>query len=171
MSSWKFGGVFGTFLALTNAQAAPAVQRAIPQNLRQDTVQIAEDSGGEIIEYLLKQAQFRESQTRLQFTGRCDSACTLYLGLPQGQLCLTHEAYFRFHLPIADDEKTVRDAERILLMKYPVWVKSWINANHGLTTDLLTMDYAYASRFLKNCETSAKTGTGDVPVPRQPDAG
>ena len=159
MSIWKFVGVIGMFMALTNAEAAPAVQNAVPQILQQDTVQIAEDSGGEIIQYLLKQAQFRESQTRLQFTGRCDSACTLYLGLPQGQLCVTQDAYFRFHLPIADDQQTVRDAERILLKKYPAWVKSWIKANHGLTTDLLTMDYAYASRFLKNCDTSAKTGT------------
>ncbi len=159
MSIWKFVGVIGTFMALTSAEAAPAVHNAIPQNPQQGTVQIAEDSGGEIIQYLLKQAQFRENQTRLQFTGRCDSACTLYLGLPQGQLCVTQDAYFRFHLPIADDEQTVRDAERILLMKYPAWVKSWIKANHGLTTDLLTMDYAYASRFLKNCATSAKTGT------------
>jgi hypothetical protein len=122
-------------------------------------VQIAEDSGGEIIQYLLKQVQFRESHTQLQFTGRCDSACTLYLGLPASQLCLTQDAYFRFHLPIADDAQTVQDAARILLMKYPPWVKSWIKANHGLSTKLITMDYAYASHFLKPCGAQAKSTT------------
>lgn len=154
MSIRKLAGLACALVTLTSAEAA-----SVSPPVKPASVQIAEDSGGEIIQYLLKQVQFRESHTQLQFIGRCDSACTLYLGLPPSQLCLTQDAYFRFHLPIADDAQTVQDATRILLMKYPPWVRSWIKTNHGLSTELITMDYAYASRFLKPCATQAKSAT------------
>ena len=154
MSIKKLAGLACALVFLTSAEAAP-----LPPSVKPASVQIAEDSGGEIIQYLLNKVQFRESHTQLQFIGRCDSACTLYLGLPPSQLCLTQDAYFRFHLPIADNAQTVQDAARILLMKYPHWVRSWIKANHGLSTELITMDYAYASHFLKPCATEAKSAT------------
>lgn len=114
-------------------------------------VSIAEDSGGEIIQYLLRAAEIRENGGQVRIEGRCDSACTLYLALPGDQLCLTENAYFRFHLPLAEDAEMAEEAARILMMKYPDWVKSWISANNGLTQELKTMDFAYARQFVRTC--------------------
>ncbi len=35
--------------------------------------------------------------------------------------------------------------------KYPGWVRSWIAAKGGMTRQLITMDYTYASNFIKQC--------------------
>ncbi len=119
-------------------------------------VSIAEDSGGEIVRYMLRAAQIRQSQAQLRFEGRCDSACTLFLSLPAEQVCVTPAALFRFHLPIADSPAIVEEARDILMMTYPDWVVSWIAAHDGLTQDLMVMDYAYASRFIKPCDRPIK---------------
>jgi hypothetical protein len=115
-------------------------------------VSVTEDSGGEIIQYLLRTAEIREGGGEVRIEGRCDSACTLFLSLPRDQLCLTENAYFRFHLPLAEDAEMVEEAVHILMMKYPEWVKSWISANKGLTQEFKTMDFAYARQFVRTCE-------------------
>ena len=105
---------------------------------------------------MLRAAQIRQSQAQLRFEGRCDSACTLFLSLPAEQVCVTPAALFRFHLPIADSPAIVEEARDILMMTYPDWVVSWIAAHDGLTQDLMVMDYAYASRFIKPCDRPIK---------------
>lgn len=117
-------------------------------------VSIAGDSGGEIVRYMLRAAEIRQSRAELRFEGRCDSACTLFLSLPAEQVCVTPAAFFRFHLPIADDPAIVEEARDILMTTYPNWVVSWIEAHDGLTQDLMVMDYSYASRFLRPCDRS-----------------
>jgi uncharacterized protein YdeI (YjbR/CyaY-like superfamily) len=34
-------------------------------------------------------------------------------------------------------------------------VRNWIAQKHGLTRELLTMDYAFASKFMRSCDTVA----------------
>ena len=37
------------------------------------------------------------------------------------------------------------------MKKYPDWVRNWIEVQGGLSSRLIKMDYAYASRFIPSC--------------------
>lgn len=114
-------------------------------------VVIRNDSGGYVAAYVMQKAQIERSGRKVRITGRCDSACTMYLGLPKSQVCIEPGAYFRFHAPLARSQGTKRAATRLLYAAYPAWVESWISAKGGLSTTLKTMDYSYASKFLPTC--------------------
>lgn len=128
--------------ALTSAQAA-------------STVSIANNSGGMIALYAMSAANYRDSGTQVKFTGRCDSACTMFLGLPTNQTCVSSGAYFRFHSPFGVSARQQRIAQAYLMHTYPNWVRDWISSNNGLTHQLMTMDYSYASKFMRTCDTIA----------------
>jgi hypothetical protein len=114
---------------------------------------ISGNSGGKIIHFALKVAQARQSRTLVRFAGRCDSACTLYLGLPSRQVCISEGAYFRFHAPVGRTARASAAARKYLMRKYPGWVRAFLARHNGLTNRLVTMDYSYARRFIKPCET------------------
>jgi len=111
--------------------------------------------GGNIAAFAADAAGYRDSGTSVQFTGRCDSACTLFLGLPSRQICVAPGAYFRFHSPTAASARAEHVAQNYMMRKYPGWVRAWIGHNHGLSHQLITMDYGYASQFVKTCPTFA----------------
>ena len=120
-----------------------------------NSISISNNSGGNIAEYALSAAEYRSSGTLVKFTGRCDSACTLFLGLPSHQTCLSRGAFFRFHAPFGVSASAQRMAQAYLMRKYPGWVRAWISHNRGLTHNLITMDYSYASRFMTSCDSVA----------------
>lgn len=120
-----------------------------------NAISISGDSGGRIGSYAMRVASYRRANTLVKFTGRCDSACTLLMGLPSHQTCISSGAYFRFHLPSAQSQRSVRIAQIYMMRKYPGWVRNWISSNNGLSRQLITMKYDYASRFLKRCSTVA----------------
>lgn len=117
-----------------------------------NSVSISNNSGGSIAMFALSAAEYRSSGTLVKFTGRCDSACTLFLGLPSQQTCVSKGAFFRFHAPFGVSAAAQRTAQTYLMHKYPSWVRSWIAHNRGLTRELITMDYAYASKFMSSCD-------------------
>ncbi len=117
---------------------------ARPQTIRQD-------NGGMLIKYALQTATLQESGQQVKFAGRCDSACTLYLSLPEEQTCVTTRATFGFHLPKAATAEASLSAQAYLMGRYPDWVKSWIEENGGLSPELMVMDYRYASKFITPC--------------------
>jgi hypothetical protein len=121
----------------------------------QPVVLISNNSGGNIAAFAADAAGYRDSGTRVQFTGRCDSACTLFLGLPSRQICVAPGAYFRFHSPSGASASAEHVAQNYLMRKYPGWVRAWIGRNHGLSHQLITMDYGYASQHIKTCATFA----------------
>jgi hypothetical protein len=120
-----------------------------------NAVSISGDSGGRIGSYAMRVASYRRARTLVKFNGRCDSACTLFMGLPSHQTCISSGAYFRFHSPSAQSQRSVRIAQMYMMRKYPGWVRNWISRNNGLSRQLITMKYDYASRFLKRCSTVA----------------
>ena len=105
-----------------------------------------------MIAYSVEMLKLRESGTKVKFAGRCDSACTVYLSLPRDQTCITRGAVFGFHAPAAATPETSLIAQDYLLERYPEWVKTWIASRGGLSRKLITMDYAYASKFLDRCD-------------------
>eukprot|EP01042_Synura_sphagnicola_P001602 gene1602-1863_t len=115
------------------------------------SVTIAADSGGSVVDYAIKMFQMREAGTKVRFTGRCDSACTLFLALPAKQTCVDEGAYFRFHSPQASTSRDIRVAQTFLLNKYPGWVRQWLKYQGGLSEQLKTMDYAYVRQFMPTC--------------------
>jgi hypothetical protein len=141
------------------AMAAPSSDRGYPNTSgvarvlkpKAKVVTIRGNSGGNVAKFALRTARMRREGTNVRFAGRCDSACTLYLGLPRSQTCVSPGAKFRFHAPMARSARTVAAAQRFMYAKYPGWVRSWIAANGGLTRRLITMDYAYARNFIKPC--------------------
>jgi hypothetical protein len=110
--------------------------------------------GGRIIDFALQAAQYRESHRHLRFAGQCDSACTLFLALPRNQMCVSPGAYFRFHAPYSANQRAAFKAKEYLLRKYPGWVRSFIAQRGGLTSNLITMDYAVASKYIPVCRSS-----------------
>jgi hypothetical protein len=114
-------------------------------------VSISNNSGGSIAVFALSAAEYRSSGTQVKFAGRCDSACTLFLGLPNTQTCISEGAVFRFHAPFGVSAPAQRAAQAYLMHKYPRWVRAWIGHNRGLTRQLITMNYAYASKFMRTC--------------------
>lgn len=105
-----------------------------------------------MIGYSVAMLKLQESGTKVKFAGRCDSACTVYLALPRDQICITPGAAFGFHAPHAATPEASRVAQDYLLERYPEWVKTWIAGRGGLSGKLITMDYAYASKFLDRCD-------------------
>jgi hypothetical protein len=131
--------------ALLAALTATAAQAESTQ------VIINGDSGGQIIDYAMRYANYQRDKSKVRFEGRCDSACTMFLALPSNQTCLSPGAYFRFHSPYGGTEQQDAIAADILMEKYPEWVKSWIAENGHLTDKLIKMDYDHAKKFLKPC--------------------
>ena len=91
--------------------------------------------------------------SRISFPQRCDSACTIYLGLNQEQLCVTPAARFGFHLPFGSSSQGNRVAATYLLKKYPRWVLGWLRDNGGLNRNLKVMPYEYVSQHIRPCGT------------------
>ncbi len=141
------GAVFAMGVSFSSAQAS---SDASPTSYGPPAA-IYSNPGGRIIDFALQAAKYRSAGKQVQFTGQCDSACTLFLGLPQSQICVSPGASFRFHAPTSNNERAAYKAKLYLLKKYPGWVRSYIAQRGGLTHNLITMDYAVASRFVSVC--------------------
>jgi hypothetical protein len=142
------------FLFLTDGALAGESKYSKRKSLTQwqkNQISISNNSGGNIAQFALRLSAIHRSSAKVRFTGRCDSACTMYLGLPQHKMCIAPGAYFRFHMPQARSARTTRLATRFLYRKYPGWVRSWIASRGGLSRSLITMDYRYARRFIRPC--------------------
>ncbi len=121
------------------------------QRTRSEAVIIAGDAGGNIVTYAMQAAAYKSAGTTLQVSGNCDSACTIYLSLPNSQICVTPAANFRFHAPMAGNMRAKTVAHQFVRGKYPKWVRSWIDSNGGLTAKLITMDFAFSRKHLPVC--------------------
>ena len=119
-------------------------------------VEIKDDSGGFVAEYALRLYEMEEARQKVEFVGRCDSACTLFLALPADQTCITEGAYFRFHAPSAPAASTAAAVAGYLMHKYPKWVRSWIVAHGGLSDRLATMSYDYANKYIRTCSLTSR---------------
>jgi hypothetical protein len=130
------------------------VQSSVIGKRRSQTVSIGNNRGGKILRYAVWANKHRQSGKQVAITGSCDSACTLLLSLPPSQLCLGPRASFRFHSPAARSSRSVAMARSYMMSRYPGWVRSYVSRNGGMRTSrLVTMNHAYASRFIKSCAT------------------
>jgi hypothetical protein len=142
-------------LILSLLGLASAHAEAVGQLGNQKTVSIANNSGGNIAVFALAAAEYQSAGTLVKFNGRCDSACTLFLGLPSKQTCISQGAFFRFHAPFGVSAKSQKTAHAYLMRKYPKWVRTWIASQNGLSRNLITMDYSHARKFIRSCDAIA----------------
>jgi hypothetical protein len=109
------------------------------------------DTGGEVVSYALKVKRIERDGTPVRISGKCESACTLYLSLPQDQICITPAASFSFHKPYGSSQPVNRSTAEMMVQQYPDWVQAWLEANGGLRTEFVVMDYDYAQAFMRTC--------------------
>jgi hypothetical protein len=126
----------------------------------QNIARISNDRGGYVIQYALQLQKLKQAGTKVQFTGRCLSACTLYLALPKSQTCISPRASFSFHAAYGAGPRGNQIATSYMLNKYPSWVRNWISTKGGLSRRLITMPYEYTSNYMNTCGTAmAENGT------------
>jgi hypothetical protein len=102
---------------------------------------ISSDRGGVIADYVNKFSDLATSGTRVVIDGRCDSACTLSLGMiPRQRLCITRRSTFGFHIASRLDQRGRRIADpvatKFVLDTYPRALRNLIVKTGGLTTDV-----------------------------------
>jgi len=112
---------------------------------------VGENPGGRIAVFALHVAELRAAYEQVEFDGACDSACTLYLSLPAGQLCITRQASFGFHLPYGVGAQQNTVAAEYLISQYPDWVRQWIEAHGGLSHSIMRMEADEAAKHLPLC--------------------
>lgn len=137
---------------LAALSAVVIMSSALPVLAGSNTIRIGSNHGGRIGDFMSRLTTYRQAGVEVQFAGSCDSACTLLLALPRSQTCITTGAVFRFHAPTAGSARTSLAAKHYMMSKYPGWVRSWIASRRGLTGQLISMDYSYASRFMRTCD-------------------
>lgn len=142
----------GSAVAALCVLGALSTPLSTPVEAAGSIVRISSNSGGRIGDFMMRLNQYKAQGALVQFAGYCDSACTLLLALPRNNACITTGAVFRFHAPTAASARTGLAAKRYMMAQYPGWVKSWIAANNGLTARLISMDYSYASKFMRSCD-------------------
>jgi hypothetical protein len=108
-------------------------------------VTIRNDSGGMVVDYAIKARKAKA----VRFDGKCMSACTLYL--TSANTCITPRASFWFHHPYGGTPEQNATAARHMMAAYPLWVRDWINARGGLTSNWLVIDYGTAVQFMRKC--------------------
>ncbi len=126
------------------------------------TTRISNDRGGPVIKYALRVLKMKRAGTHVAITGRCASACTLHLSLPKNRMCISRGASFAFHLPYGASRNGNRTAASYLMRSYPQWVRRWIASQGGLSSRMMTMRFAHASRFIATCNpvTASRRGRG-----------
>lgn len=150
-SSMKLGNLLAAALAVAFFSMATTQSSTAAQRTRAADIVIRHDNGGSIVTYAQKVTRARQQNLSVRISGKCQSACTLFLSLPQGQTCITPGASFGFHKAHSASRDVNEWGTRYLLKKYPNWVKQWIAAKGGLKSGIMRMDYAYASRFMQRC--------------------
>lgn len=133
------------------------VANAAPFSPGLNVVNIYRDHGGQVIKYAIKAKKLTKADTKIRISGLCDSACTLYLSVPSKNICIKPGANFGFHRAYGSTARANQTATNYMMGKYPSWVRSWIRANGGLSTRVKRMDYAYASKYLRTCESATRS--------------
>lgn len=116
-----------------------------------ETVYVADDEGGILIDYLVKRDYYYDHKVPIKFITSCNSACTMYLTVRPNQICAYRTSQFIFHAAYGSSELANKLATEYMFNMYPEWVKEWIVRKGGLTKNLITMPYSYIKRHVQPC--------------------
>ncbi len=121
------------------------------QNVSRGAMEVSFDNGGNVVAYAREMTRARQQNTHVSFRGHCASACTIFLALPSSQTCIRPGTKFGFHKAYGASANSNKWGTQFLLDRYPTWVRAWIDSHGGLTSRMIWMDYAYASRHMPTC--------------------
>ena len=126
------------------------------------TIYISHDPGGDLGLYQVKAQVARELNLKVVIDGVCASACTLLIGLPSSQVCVTARARLHFHKarlkrPVANGRRLLRKANHMMLAAYPAGVQNWIARKGGLTNRMLKMESSEVLQFFRRCDRNMLT--------------
>ena len=139
-------------IALALLAAVPAAAKLSDQ--RASVIVIDLDGGGNIGTYLTFYRRIEDAGIPVRVEGPCISACTLVLGLPRDEVCVTRTASFGFHLASSEGH-TVPGLTSVLVQRYyPPKVQKWIKDNGPLTEDpiFLSGTDVIALGILRECD-------------------
>ena len=91
---------------------------------------VRNDPGGSVDLYAIAAALTIEP---IRILGRCESACTEYLGARH--VCVSPDARFMFHAAHNIDGSRNEQGVRIMLASYPPSLREWLYARGGLTAE------------------------------------
>lgn len=119
---------------------------------------IRNDPGGNLENRLAMLGQYRASGTRVEIRGRCDSACTMFLGLPN--TCVARSSRFGFHGPqsqyygISLPPDEFEYWSMVMADHYPSSIRSWfLNEARQTTMGVITISGSQAIRMgARACE-------------------
>lgn len=115
-------------------------------------VLIHQDLGGSVVKYARKVSQLKMNGRKVQISGRCDSACTLYLALPPSQVCINPGASFGFHRAYGSNKSMNEWGTKYLIKSYPGWVVNWLHRQGGMDNSVKRVSFKTASRHIARCE-------------------
>ena len=119
-------------------------------------VVVQQDFGGRMSTFQQRVERYARRGTRVHIEGECDSACTLVLQLGD-HVCVGPLARLGFHQsyipgPIPGDASNRSEEGTALFWRsYPAPVRAWIDANGGLTADLIVLEGAELRSMLQEC--------------------
>jgi hypothetical protein len=90
---------------------------------------VTNDPGGSVDLYAMAAAVSAEP---IRIAGRCESACTEYLGARD--VCVFPSARFMFHAAYNLDGSRNEQGVRVMLASYPPSLREWLYERGGLTT-------------------------------------
>lgn len=123
----------------------PLLLLALAGSASSNAQDISGDMGGFVVDYAVRAL----NAPAPRITGRCYSACTLYLGNPN--VCATKYAVLAFHAPYGADKRGNKFALAFMMMKYPPGIKAWIESHGGLTSKKLYLRAPEIFKYVRRC--------------------
>jgi hypothetical protein len=113
---------------------------------------IVDDRGGMVAAYDALAEKFASNGRKVEIRGYCQSACTILLALPPGQICAHDGAEFWFHQASESGSKRRSDPATSWLMgRYPEPVRAWLDQRGGLTVSWLILRGAEMRGMVRAC--------------------
>lgn len=109
---------------------ATVVSFPTPQPVQAAYVQVINDPGGNVGDYLRWYERLNASGIQVRVIGACISACTLVLSLPKSASCITVGARLGFHLASVNGLPDPDMTKQLGAAFYPPAVVKWIE-EHG----------------------------------------
>ena len=113
----------------------------------QPVIQISDDYGGRVIEYVERVEHWRQEGDRVEIRGACTSACTFVLGLPKDMICVGPHAVLGFH------RASGAWGTANLLHAYSARVKGWLDEQGGLTDQVIWATGDVPQTLVRRCQT------------------
>lgn len=113
------------YRGLTDSRMTPYIRRV-------RTITIDHGIGGYVQGTMSNLIRVIESRKRVVINGRCQSACTLFLSLGRGRVCITRRAELWFHQASYQSGQRSRYWSDKMFRLYPRKIRNYIRKRGGL---------------------------------------